>query len=242
MRYDKIKSLTADTDRQEELFMKRTKTAVRLLLAMSLILLFTSCVYAGKGPQDQEHKYPGYLELVKWNDLNDRKLIFPFNLNRTVTVPGLSYNQRTNTLTMRNYRSGEYGLTCANMGDDFKIRLIGSNEVAYLMYVSESDYNTNLTIKGKGSLVVNKDRNSNGIAGVSEYYALNLKLTIKKPAKVTAYSGTARNSYSIAFFHTKYTMKTVFKPYSNKSIVFIDILNSGPGKTYKTNKSPVVLK
>ena len=32
------------------------------------------------------------------------------------------------------------------------------------------------------------------------------------------------------------------EPYSNKNIAFIDIIDARPGKTYKTTKSPVVIK
>ena len=44
------------------------------------------------------------------------------------------------------------------MGDDFKINLIGENEIAYLDVRSDYDFGCNLHFTGYGSLTANKDR------------------------------------------------------------------------------------
>ena len=215
-----------------------------LWIAVFLVLIFSSCAYAGKGPQDTEHKYPGFIEIRIKGTPDSSQLLFPFGLPTTVAVEGLSYNESTNTLTMRNFKSKEFGLLCGNMGDDFRIKLVGSNELAFLSYISESNYNTNLTIAGKGSLVVNKSRNFDGIYGGSELYGLNMKLIVKKPAKVTAYCGHESGSYSLKFYNTDLPLKSVFKANTKKKVKFktaTDKLPEGQARVY-TATSRIVIK
>lgn len=178
-----------------------------------MMLLLSSYGYAQNGPAGQDVKNPGFLDL---RYQRSAKLIYPDNLSNSTQEEGLHYNKNTNTLTLTNFKSSEYGLICGNMGDDFKIRLVGDNELSYLTYLSESDYNTNLTIKGSGSLVVNRNRNSNGIYGLSEIYKLPMKLTIKKSARVTAYCGTDNDSFSVKFQNV--SSKPILKVNGSKKI------------------------
>ena len=61
----------------------------------------------------------------------------------------VKYDKKTNTLTLNNF-SGD-GITVNMMGDDFKIELIGENNLE-MLYVYTDYYGNNLTLTGKGTL------------------------------------------------------------------------------------------
>jgi len=73
-----------------------------------------------------------------------------------VTAKGISYDKATNTLTLNNVRLPYAGLGIAAMGDDFKIKLIGYNEIGTLATASLS-WGCSTTLVGNGELVVNKN-------------------------------------------------------------------------------------
>lgn len=62
---------------------------------------------------------------------------------------GISYNKKTNTLTLKNYSGKE--LNISQMGDDFTIKLVGENHLNSL-YVYAFSYGGSLTLSGTGSL------------------------------------------------------------------------------------------
>lgn len=77
------------------------------------------------------------------------------------TVPGVSYDPDSNTLTLDNY-SGQV-LNVNIMGNGFTIRLIGENRLEHLL-VWGFHYGGSVKITGEGSLTVNSDMNySTGI-------------------------------------------------------------------------------
>lgn len=69
---------------------------------------------------------------------------------------GISYDEASNTLTLKNVRMPLGAISLLAMGDDFKIKLVGYNELMSL--VSEADgWGGSITLIGDGELVVNKD-------------------------------------------------------------------------------------
>ncbi|MGN0165321.1 MAG: hypothetical protein ACI39R_04000 [Lachnospiraceae bacterium] len=70
------------------------------------------------------------------------------------TVPGISYDADTNTLTLDNYKGPLLDVNL--MGNSFTIRLIGDNSLDKLL-VWGFYYGGSVTITGDGSLTVNKD-------------------------------------------------------------------------------------
>ena len=70
----------------------------------------------------------------------------------TTNIPkGVSYNEKTNTLTLNNYTGKE--ISCNMMGDDFKIELKGENTLE-MLYIWSDYYGGSLTITGDGVLNV----------------------------------------------------------------------------------------
>ncbi len=77
---------------------------------------------------------------------------------------GASYDLTTNTLTLKNVKVPYGIITTVAMGDDFKIKLIGYNEIGAIL--SSGDYRGGaITLVGDGELVINKEEVS--YAGIS---------------------------------------------------------------------------
>ncbi len=73
-----------------------------------------------------------------------------------VTTKGISYDLKTNTLTLNNFKS-DMTLMVTDMGDDFKIKLVGYNEIGFIGSVAIV-WGSSVTITGSGVLVVNKNK------------------------------------------------------------------------------------
>ncbi len=68
----------------------------------------------------------------------------------------VTYDKTSNTLTLNNYKSDDL-LVLNAMGDDFKIKLIGTNEVGSIA-TYDSLWGGSITLTGTGSLELNKNR------------------------------------------------------------------------------------
>ncbi len=66
----------------------------------------------------------------------------------TKEIEGMTYNEETNTLTVENVKLEEF-LYLFNLGEDFKLNLVGNNEMVKII-----GYDTSLTIVGEGTLIV----------------------------------------------------------------------------------------
>ena len=97
-------------------------------------------------------------------------------------VKGLSYDKKTNTLTVNGFNKPKMGITASGMGSGFKIVVKGKkNNIQNL-----SVFGT-VTIKGSGTLTINKNKKcSNGGLSVSSEED-PIKLVLAKKVKVTAY-------------------------------------------------------
>lgn len=74
----------------------------------------------------------------------------------TESVPGISYDAATNTLTLDNYSGPVLNINL--MGNSFTLRLIGDNYLEHIL-VWGFYYGGSLTITGDGSLTVNQNYN-----------------------------------------------------------------------------------
>lgn len=117
---------------------------------------------------------------------------YPFN--------GASYDLETNTLTLNNVTAKYGSLTVSEMGDDFKIKLIGYNELGGIASYAGTRGGS-VTITGNGELVVNRTKEMDGI--IIDANGTNSTLTVEKTVKLKAYGDTdyeipAINIYSSA--------------------------------------------
>ena len=91
-------------------------------------------------------------------------LLYPFEKGYVLpeAFKGASYDLETNTLTLNNVNLNTVALYLTEMGEDFKIKLEGYNELATIMS-SSSSRGASITIIGDGELVVNRLNEMNGI-------------------------------------------------------------------------------
>lgn len=100
-----------------------------------------------------------------------------------------TYDKSTNTLTLNNFKDNNKVLYTNKMGDDFKLNLVGDNELGAIE-IWHGGYGGSLHITGEGTLTVNKNGDkSRGIW----YYGISLQaegassqLTIENTATVAA--------------------------------------------------------
>ena len=142
--------------------------AVLMATLMFLTLLMPISVFAENGP------YP-----VDWENVTEEELenietismiglmdyttfeigyLYPEILAEEMPVnsKGLSYDEKTNTLTLNNHKSNMMLSLCA-MGDDFKINVVGYNEIGCIGSI-DMDWGGSVTITGNGVLVINENK------------------------------------------------------------------------------------
>ncbi len=98
---------------------------------------------------------------------------------------GASYDLETNTLTLNNVVSKYSSVLLMSMGDDFKINLIGYNELGCIMS-SAGARGGSITIIGNGELVLNRTKDFGGI--IIDASETNSTLTIEETVKFKAYA------------------------------------------------------
>ncbi len=142
-----------------------------LILSMVLILSVMTplTVFAENGPYpfnpsaENIDGYQSYLYIADPATL-DMKDLFPGTgaVGNPEKFAGASYDKSTNTLTLKNVRNKSAFISANEMGDDFKIKLIGYNELSLIESSSESR-GASVTITGNGELVLNRDRAYGGL-------------------------------------------------------------------------------
>lgn len=110
---------------------------------------------------------------------------------------GASYDLETNTLTLKNVKAKYSFLTLLAMGDDFKINLIGYNELGTIVS-SAGKRGGSITITGSGELVLNRTKEFGGIAISAE--ETTSKLTIEESVKFKAYASPEFEMPSVEIF------------------------------------------
>lgn len=83
-----------------------------------------------------------------------------YNANKSVTIStvrNISYDKKTNTLTLNGYQEAEKKIVANEMGDDFKVKVVGNNQIQGIAVWGYS-YGGSLTLEGNGSLEINKNR------------------------------------------------------------------------------------
>ena len=181
--------------------MKKKLLIAVLLLAVTFLGVRTTKVLAENGP------YPGSAGIAFYNTEDySEKIIFNAGTINNEAFEGATYDKDTNTLTLDNVKT-TLSLEYAGMGDDFKINLVGDNEIGYLSSYSYS-YGSNINFVGNGSLTINKDKklesgiffSSSGVKGRIEVAdTVTLKVYGSKFAIGVAYSKESDGSKVFVF-------------------------------------------
>lgn len=139
---------------------KKNTVLITVFAAFLAFALFLGTLQAGsgvsakaeKGPADGKHT--AEITLVS-KSKEDLKFIYLSGILLNTDFKGITYDKPSNTLTFKNVELSKddthYSLTIANMGEDFKLNVVGHNSLDYLSLESIG-YNTGCTITGPGTL------------------------------------------------------------------------------------------
>lgn len=204
------------------------KKILSIVLAMILVcsVMAPITVFAENGPKPYDPEDPN-LNLLEMSSISLMNIVVGdeedivsiesfmlYPLGSTETMPeafkGASYNLKTNTLTLKNVKAKYAYLTLTDMGDDFKINLIGYNELGGI-YSCAYTQGGSVTITGNGELVINRTKEDDGISiNANETFSTltveeNVKLKVyaapefEQPA-IQVYSSTCTDSSEIIKF------------------------------------------
>ena len=168
-----------------------------LLAAVMLLSLSAVSAFAANGPMPTDPESWGGGARIGFSDYNSPNTAYVVNdhgeglvIDNTV-FPGASYDKSTNTLTLNNVDAQNHSLFIWYMGDDFKLKVEGTNNVG-VIYVNNmfSIYNTILNIIGTGSLTVNENKEESvAISMWSEGDGGNARLSVADSVTLHLYAG-----------------------------------------------------
>ena len=144
---------------------------------------------AANGPCDTGDWAYAYINVRNGEESN-----LLFSSEGTNSIDGMSYDRESNTLTLNNYKSSTTVIVTNMMGDDFKINLVGDNEIGSIGSYGDA-WGGSINISGNGSLVINADKSDDyGIAFFAE--GTNSVLSVADTCNVTIYSGSKAVVYT----------------------------------------------
>lgn len=161
-----------------------------VVLAVSAAVSFAvPQVKAANGPCDTGDWAYAYINVRNGEESN-----MLFSSEGTNSIDGMSYDRESNTLTLNNYKSSTTVIVTNMMGDDFKINLVGDNEIGSIGSYGDA-WGGSINISGNGSLVINADKSDDyGIAFFAE--GTNSVLSVADTCNVTIYSGSKAVVYT----------------------------------------------
>lgn len=161
-----------------------------VVLAVSAAVSFAvPQVKAANGPCDTGDWAYAYINVRNGEESN-----LLFSSEGTNSIDGMSYDRESNTLTLNNYKSSITVIVTNMMGDDFKINLVGDNEIGSIGSYGDA-WGGSINISGNGSLVINADKSDDyGIAFFAE--GTNSVLSVADTCNVTIYSGSKAVVYT----------------------------------------------
>lgn len=166
----------------------RSKAAAIVLttvMALSAAVVFTvPKAEAANGPCDEGDWAYAYIAVGN-SETKDNI----FSSQGSNAIDGVSYDKASNTLTLNHYKNADNYIATNMMGDDFKIRLIGENEISSIVAYGDA-WGGSVTICGDGSLTVNpKKQEDYGVRLYAEGTAS--VLSVENTCNVTIYAGQA---------------------------------------------------
>ena len=169
---------------------KMAALVTAVVLAVSAAVSFAaSQVKAANGPCDTGDWAYAYINVRNGEESN-----LLFSSEGTNSIDGMSYDRESNTLTLNNYKSSTTVIVTNMMGDDFKINLVGDNEIGSIGSYGDA-WGGSINISGNGSLVINADKSDDyGIAFFAE--GTNSVLSVADTCNVTIYSGSKAVVYT----------------------------------------------
>lgn len=164
---------------------KAAAIALTTVMALSAAVVFTvPKAEAANGPCDEGDWAYAYIAVGN-SETKDNI----FSSQGSNAIDGVSYDKASNTLTLNQYKNADNYIATDMMGDDFKIRLIGENEISSIVAYGDA-WGGSVTICGDGSLTVNpKKQEDYGVRLYAEGTAS--VLSVENTCNVTIYAGQA---------------------------------------------------
>lgn len=163
---------------------KAAAIALTTVMALSAAVVFTvPKAEAANGPCDEGDWAYAYIAVG-----NSETKDSIFSSQGSNAIDGVSYDKASNTLTLNQYKNADNYIATNMMGDDFKIRLIGENEISSIVAYGNA-WGGSVTICGDGSLTVNRKRQEYGVGLYAEGTAS--VLSVENTCNVTIYAGQA---------------------------------------------------
>ena len=131
---------------------------ILLALCMAVAILPTT-VFAGNGPSTGEYSF-AWVHLCSQDEegyFDEFHNIWSRDGEDIEMINGISYNEETNTLTLTDVNMPDYFIVTNEMGDDFKIELIGDNRLLFL-YTYGYGWGGSLELTGNGNLTLNEKK------------------------------------------------------------------------------------
>lgn len=164
--------------------------AFAVAVAIFCFFAFTAQASAVSGPSTSP-KAPGYI-YIGYTHIGDGLYLYKGSSGKaTVSKGRFKYTKSNNTLTLNNIGNGEdYYLDIGDMGDNFKIKLVGKNSLGCISIGSNAKDRMNLIITGTGSLRVNSEGSYGAAIHGYAYGKSNNKVTIDNTVNAKLYGGT----------------------------------------------------
>lgn len=176
----------------------------KVALMLAVLCMWVGCVMtvqAANGPNTGEYS-AAYINIYNRGGTNTNHFVYVTGSQKAETVKGAVYDKKTNTLTLTNYKHPTMSIEANEMGDDFKIKLVGDNQIKSLI-VWGYGYGGSVEILGDGTLTINKNKGKNcGITMQPEGTKAVLKVSGK--AVVDVYAGTDKMPFYVNSISEKY--------------------------------------
>lgn len=176
----------------------------KVSLMLAVLCMWVGCVMtvqAANGPNTGEYS-AAYINIYNRGGTNINHFVYVTGSQKAETVKGAVYDKKTNTLTLTNYKHPTMSIEANEMGDDFKIKLVGDNQIKSLI-VWGYGYGGSVEILGDGTLTINKNKGKNcGITMQPEGTKAVLKVSGK--AVVDVYAGTDKMPFYVNSISEKY--------------------------------------
>lgn len=176
----------------------------KVSLMLAVLCMWVGCVMtvqAANGPNTGEYS-AAYINIYNRGGTNTNHFVYVTGSQKAETVKGAVYDKKTNTLTLTNYKHPTMSIEANEMGDDFKIKLVGDNQIKSLI-VWGYGYGGSVEILGDGTLTINKNKGKNcGITMQPEGTKAVLKVSGK--AVVDIYAGTDKMPFYVNSISEEY--------------------------------------
>ena len=205
------------------------KKSIAIILAVILLMTIAMplSAFAGNGPYQNKGENDSDMAIISFVDVygdGEVSYVYPVELckgGKYENSRNISYDVKTNTLTLNNFKTDDIMVITA-MGDDFKIKLSGYNELGCIIS-SDLSWGSSITVTGKGVLIINENKLYTDAVFVDGSGTGKAFFKVEKTVGVKLYKGedNAVGVYGVA------------EADAGKTIILEGTVNAGQTTSYK---------